>query len=440
MRFHIGFSKFIKPSKLLYWLGLAFIGLLAWLGLTQQEVFASQTFTNFNLCPYMTGNTTVSYSEYRGQNNITHNNNASYQSGYAYYCNRSPNNSSRYNIIDYYNGIVYAVGVNANSNIQVNEVSTININTNFCGNVADTNSLDLFFSFESNSFNTIVNKLNQSYFNNYYTIPTSVSDVVSFYIVPRYQNEQLPLAEYTCHLDYEDNDSVLYNLICEGVPFDSNVLSYDLKIYNNVYQTFENKNNVFYINTSMGVYDFQAVRFPVLLTHYVDYQCSYVEPVQPDEPLFPEDATGSSNITTSGSSGGHCFGEDCASSTVNQSDLFISWINDIDINEGLQDLLTLPKNIIDVVVSESGSSCNPISINFSSITQTFGGFNYSLQIPCMRTVLSNLLDYEIFNGVTIYNLFDLLMGFGLLIVFANRFHGAINNILSGDSLSEYTDL
>ena len=430
MRFHFGVSKFIKPSKLLYWFGLAFIGLLAWLGLTQQEVYAETTFTNFNLCPYMLSNNSVSYSQYRGQSNITHNNQSTYQSNFAYYCNRNPNNNDYYGINNYYSGVVYAVGINANSNIQVNEVTTANINTNFCGNVEDTNSLDLFMYFQGKSISEVNTRLSNSNFNNRFSQITSLGDILAIYLVPRFDNEDTgPLPEYACSIVSDDVDDTLMEITCLGVPYDSHVVSYDLKIYNELYASFDNKNDVFYVNSSMSQYDFTVLSYPINLNNKVDYTCSYVEPVEPNTPLFEEDGLGNSNVTIN----------DCPNDNGICIDIPYDTIPNyikLEYPNTFTQFLEFPLYLASAVVNNH-NVCHPIQIDFSSLTRRFGGSNYVLTIPCLSTRLQQVFGYEVLTNISLYDLIDMFIAFYLLYKLAMRCIMLINMAMSGQDLTGY---
>lgn len=427
MRFHLGFSKYIKPSKLLYWLGLTFVGLLAFLGLTQQEVFASQTFEDFKLCSYVDSNFNVSYSEYRA-GTITHNNTFSYGSSrISPYKRDCDNEGDPYRQIDnLHYSVLIAVGPDTtNTPNTVFHSYKLPINYTFCSDVADTNSLDLFIPFKSKSIASLNSRLSNSYFNNYYSQITSFSDLVSVYVTPHYSNDIEPLPSYACHIDTNDNSSLYYNLTCSGVPYDSNVTYYSLDVYNNVYQTFENKDNVFYVNSTMGYSSYNIGPY-IALNKYIDYQCSYVEPVQPDQPLFEEDGTGNSNIEVYDCSNENGMCVDVPNNTIPN---FIHLVYPNTFTQFLQMPLYLASALVN-----NHDTCNPIRIDFSSLTRRFGGSNYVLTLPCLSQTLQNVFSYQVLPNVTMYNLIDMFIAFYLFYLLALRVVKLIDMIISGQDL------
>ena len=229
-----------------------------------------------------------------------------------------------------------------------------------------------------------------------------------------YQLGETPLPMYI-NRDVEPEDAERYQCIFAR--------------HNNLYQT-SYVGNPQGLNFSVGSINTQV---PTFIYKYFDYQCSYVEPVSPDSPLFPDDATGTSSIEYYG----ECVGENCASSTVPKSALDLDWYNEVDIPESITNLFLLPFRLISVITNDSVGICQPIEIDLSSITNAWGGDDYSLSIPCMRTYIHNLLDQNILGNIDIYNMCDLFMAFGLSIWLGQKFYFVIMDMLSGNDLHSY---
>lgn len=90
-------------------------------------------------------------------------------------------------------------------------------------------------------------------------------------------------------------------------------------------------------------------------------------------------------------------------------------------NSTIQNLAMYPVNLINKILdatdnsgSGGGSSfaCTPLSINLSSITRTWGGFDYTLELPCFTHKAKELIGNEWFN------IFDLLIASMLFYYFA----------------------
>ena len=104
--------------------------------------------------------------------------------------------------------------------------------------------------------------------------------------------------------------------------------------------------------------------------------------------------------------------------------LIFPYFNDLIPNlTGIQGILTFPIDILYTITTNQGT-CTPYSINLSSITQTFGGFNYTLTLPCIRNKMQTLLGNW-------YNVFDLMIAGILFYYFASNLVLKIHDTLSG---------
>ena len=104
--------------------------------------------------------------------------------------------------------------------------------------------------------------------------------------------------------------------------------------------------------------------------------------------------------------------------------LIVPYFNDLIPNiSGLQGIITFPIDILNTIVANE-ESCTPYAINLSSITQRFGGFNYTLTLPCIRSKLQTLLG-------SWYEVFDLLIAGILFYYFASNLILKIHDTLSG---------
>lgn len=95
----------------------------------------------------------------------------------------------------------------------------------------------------------------------------------------------------------------------------------------------------------------------------------------------------------------------------------------------IQGFFNLPIDLLRTIVNNS-DTCTPYEINLSSITQRWGGFNYTLTLPCLRAKLQSLL------GV-IYSVVDSLIAFYLFYNMAMYVLQIIDAITSGTDLFSY---
>lgn len=95
----------------------------------------------------------------------------------------------------------------------------------------------------------------------------------------------------------------------------------------------------------------------------------------------------------------------------------------------IQGFFNLPIDLLRTIVNNS-DTCTPYQINLSSITQRWGGFDYTLTLPCLRAKLQSLL------GV-IYSVIDSLIAFYLFYNMAMYVLQLIDAITSGTDLFSY---
>lgn len=428
MRFHfgLGFSKKVKTS-ILFWLGLGFLGFMTY-ALTGLQQVKAESHSQFgvDLSSYITSNHYYGFNKTSASGNVS-----SFDRSYTIPFDVD---SNRFGELENWGSPRAMNAIYANgsywSYFSRNEIT---LNTNVCSSYNDSNSLDLYGSFAGSN----KTKINSALSDRSFTTINDLSDVLSLYIEPQYLNSEDPPVQYACNIQFRNatgnypngnSNFDYYDFICEGVPI-TDVLGYKLIVINNLYQT-SYVGNPQGLNFSVGSINTQV---PTFIYKYFDYQCSYVEPVSPDSPLFPDDATGTSSIEYYG----ECVGENCASSTVPKSALDLDWYNEVDIPESITNLFLLPFRLISVITNDSVGICQPIEIDLSSITNAWGGDDYSLSIPCMRTYIHNLLDQNILGNIDIYNMCDLFMAFGLSIWLGQKFYFVIMDMLSGNDLHSY---
>lgn len=95
----------------------------------------------------------------------------------------------------------------------------------------------------------------------------------------------------------------------------------------------------------------------------------------------------------------------------------------------IQGMFNLPLDLLRTIVNNS-DTCTPYSIDFSSITSRWGGFNYTLTLPCLRAKLQDLLGF-------VYTLADYLLAFYLFYNMAMYVLQLIDALTSGADLFSY---
>lgn len=448
MRFHIGFSKYFSISILIKWLGIAFIGLVSFLGFT--KVNADSVVSNFDLTSYISNSGGFSYYN---------NNNGTITNGFnnvlpiIAYCSQSANRNSTYcrsyqqspynnyyPLTENYNNVFYPILSVRNGSYNINSFkdSYFYIDHSFC-NTENNNSVSFWFDYQSNNISYYNDILSNSKFNNHFGILTELSDMYYFGVQPIYQDEG-PTQTWSCTIQYDSNNengSYINDIVyCNGLPVGSSenpVVGYNIYLGSKYAYNLEPQQLV-YIGTGT-----QDIYPSFYLKRTIDYQCLYVEPDNPDEPLFPNDGRGSSNIdydsiSNDGSS---------ASLVIPNDNLYTDWYNDIEYPTSIYSLLMFPSTFMTSLfdyITDTSNTCSPLVINFSSITQRFGGDPYYLSIPCLRSTLQTLLGTTIIGNLTLYALADLLTAFSLFIWLGLKFYHVITEMLSGNSLSSYLRL
>ena len=108
----------------------------------------------------------------------------------------------------------------------------------------------------------------------------------------------------------------------------------------------------------------------------------------------------------------------------------IPFFQDLVFNSNsIQAILTFPLDMLYIVTVNQGT-CTPYSINLSSFTRRFGGFDYVLTLPCIRDKMQTLLGNW-------YDIFDMLIASILFYYFASNLILKINDILSGADTMPY---
>lgn len=444
MRFHIGFSKYFSISKLIKWLGMAFVGLVALLGFT--KVNADTLVENFDLTNYISNSGGFAYYN---------NNNGTITDGFANvlpivaYCSQSANRNSSYcrsyqqspynnyyPMTSNYDNLFYPLLSVRNGSYNINSYkqSYIVVNHSFC-DTETNNSIDFFFDYQSEKLSYYNNLLQNQYFNNHFGSLTTLGDLYFFGIEPMYQDGG-PTQTWPCSILYDSNNengSFIYDsVMCYGVPVGTTsnpVVSYNIYVGNKYAYNLEPQQLVYSGTGTKDIYpEFNIKRI-------IDYQCSYVEPNDPNEPIFPNDARGESHIDYDSIS------NDGSSASVNitNTDLYVSWIDELDIPQSLLNLIQTPARIVNIILNNN-DACQPLSLNMSSITRRFGGYDYSIQVPCMRATLSRLLNYEMLPNITIYELVDLFTATSLLITLSFKTYHIIMDMISGEDLSKELDM
>lgn len=106
-----------------------------------------------------------------------------------------------------------------------------------------------------------------------------------------------------------------------------------------------------------------------------------------------------------------------------------NWLNNFSAYNYSQDLKStflFPLELLENVQDNYGV-CTPYSLDFSSFTQRFGGFNYSLTMPCLGPKIQSLI------GNDLYNTIDNLTAFSLFIYFCYHFYLKVHDLMSGNN-------
>lgn len=438
MRFHIGFSKFIRPSLFIRYLGYALIGLLAFLGFNKYAN-ADSVVSNFDLTNYIDNSGGFSYYN---------NNNGTITNGFnnvlpiIAYCSQSANRNSSYcrsyqqspynnyyPITANYDNVFYPLLSVRNGSYNINSFkeSYFYVEHSFC-NFEDNNSIDIWFDYRSDKISYYNNMLSNSKFNNHFGTLTTLSDMYYFGIDPVYQ-EPGPTQRWSCNIQYdsvnENGSYIIDRVYCKGIPIgsiDNPVIGYRIYLGNKYAYNLEPQQLVY---TGTGTQDI----YPSFdLKRTIDYQCLYEESSNPDTPLFPNDGRGSSNINFSEID--NTYESEVPAGVIDTSIFNIPYPNTF------TQFLEFPLYLASAVVNNRGQ-CEPLQINFSSFTQRFGGFNYVLELPCLSSSIQTWFSAKIVNNITLYNLIDMFIAFYLLYLLATRVVVVIDMMMTGQDMTGY---
>ena len=411
MRFHFGVSKRIKPSKLLYWLGLGFLALLGFFGLTD-HAFAQTIYdgTSTDLHSYIVNYEMNIYQKQRGSIATTNKN-------FSWSYDR---NSGSYLSTFYDNAWLIPSGSYDTRTYFTNYNWTLS--TNMCSAVNGSKSMDYYFyvnTYSETQWNTMFAN------NGLFPGPYTATDLASFYIEPIYSSGgDGPPVQYACNIENITGNDYRYRVLCSGIPVE-NITGYKIYYYNNFWYEAQNQPNALYGGTNQG----EQPLFVRVMDATVDYYCSDVAPIGPDEPLFPDDIIGSSNININqGSSGGVAFD---TNGSMDYSYIELAYPNT------LTQFIEFPLYIANAFINNH-DTCVPITIDFSSITRRWGGDYYYLTLPCLGTTIYNIFNVPIFGeSVSLYTLIDMLIAFVLLYMLATRMVILINMLMSGEDMVGY---
>lgn len=420
MRFHFGFSKRISIKDLITLLGALFVGLVAFFGLSQIAYADSENVVSgFRWCNYVS-NTNYGFIRFtKPSREITDNMSMTSESTFKYGCSRSDTDYAWSSFNNTKPNILYSIqDNNYNSSYDVFSSASMSVNvSNLCANYNNTNSIDFFIPFHSDSVNDFNSRLFNSPFSNHYGQITEIGDMIDFTIRPLYSD--ITGLERECYISSNGNDSNEYDLNCLGVPYDSNIIGYQIMLYNKYYYNFQNKSNVFYLNNNNS----RALSSEILFSKTIDFQCSYVAPQPTDN------SVGESNIDFEELENGGF------SSTITDDTIDTSFFNIAYPNTFTQ-FLEFPLYLASAIVNNR-NHCQPININFSSITQKWGNFNYVLQLPCLSSTIQSVFGVKVIGNTTLYTIIDMFIAFYLLYQLAMRCIILIDMMMSGQDMTGF---
>lgn len=415
MRFHFGFSKFIKPSSLLKWIAILFCGLLGYFGLTQHayawdEVdFYTICSTNHN-CSYYNYNYTASEGEDSAYEiadscDITDSDCIFLQQDYQWH--------TGVRVIPQVN---FAMSTQYATNNNLTELTQTGIfqfipNQSYCSNVSGTNSIDFKFGFVGNYQQD----------NNYtfFTGVSSMDDVFDFYI-QAIEGTNLYTTACTKTLGANSGE---YMVDCPNTYYSTDIEGYHILLDNKILI-----GNRFPTSSTSA-----KIRFPLYLgrtramgtsfssLYYpMQYQCSEEEPVY-----------NTPNDNTLGT-------DDMFSSIFNNFNSNISGIssNLIRYPSNIQELISLPIFVLQKI-NDSSTTCTPYTLDFTGIARLGNSQanNITVTLPCMRDRLSRLLNIQ--GVLNLYDLIDILLSalvFYNIAIWIIRF---LEHLTDGDNLLLY---
>lgn len=107
---------------------------------------------------------------------------------------------------------------------------------------------------------------------------------------------------------------------------------------------------------------------------------------------------------------------------------FMSSFAVFNLPSNVESLVSLPIDLVQAIINNK-DTCVNYRLDFSSITQRWGGTDYVLVIPCMGDKINNLL------GNDLYNLVDILLCAMIFYAFVMWLYGIIDSMLQGKTLS-----
>lgn len=403
MRFHIGFSKFVKPGKLFKWLGIGFLLLLS---LVSCESVNADTLNHFDF--------------YDPNNWGTYN--AILEGSYTYAMTTSPDTDIYVSDVPLYQYEIWQggslrdrffcfsstcdntqslFGYTYNASMYNYQGDSMRVfknasfgysNENYCDvNDYKSNELYVYLSYGFDSYFT-------SFMNNNNFTPGDIWEMkfnaidsngdyyVTYcsYIGEQIINSGTSEAIYNCPYTFIGNSNITVD-------------RYSIDVFNKLSQDGD------YILS--GTYNYLLTNLSIDLIN-TTYQCSSNEPTidfttgdlsDPETEIdWPKLNTGLENGLTNPYSG------------------FDFTPMEVELPQNVQELLSLPLFVVDSIIRNS-TTCTPYEIDFSPIVKKWGDLNgsYVLTLPCMRNYLSNLLSTPSFN---LYYLIDVLLA---AIVFYN---------------------
>lgn len=381
MRFHIGFSKFIRPTKLLKWLGIIFIGLLALLGI--DKVHAD------TLPLYFTNNATSGY--YETVNKVT-NNIVTYDNvvldkrtkSYGNYSKTVVALNSQQSSPGLINGYLYN-SMSSNGNVQFEhfQYGYYNVDNNVSCSSSDK-SVDFIVSY------------GQQFTDRYQVATydrnfTNLGELFALNIEAIDTNGN----NYSTHCDFQsgsttvlqntsDYKTVVGSWLCKGVFIGNSnytINSFRLNVVNKVDlegDPLSSGLNYSYMSQYSFINDTDS-----------SFSCSADPPVV--DGGLPNDE-GLNKVY------------DNIKQQWNSSIPGLDFM-ELDLPQSLTEIISLPIYLIQNIVDHSRDACVPYEIDFSALAQISGDTNahYTLTLPCMRQKLPQLL------GLTFYNLIDILL-------------------------------
>lgn len=280
-------------------------------------------------------------------------------------------------------------------------------NNNICSSDSNNKSVDFQGSFAYNGdLSTISN-----YNSNYSTSNTFVMSIMSF--------DTTNDVQYTtpCEVVYNTNSSgyYYYSFICENVPISTSSNTYDK--YGIVISNFLRSEDQFKgsgTSAINGALMLNVGTWNLNSYNALQYECSSSDPIVEgghDNTIYSTDNTyNDAKDNYDDSIGG-----------IPTDNILLQY------PDSFADIVALPINLI-TAFSNASDTCSPYTIDLSSLSTEWGGSNYTLTLPCMRTYVSNII------GSNYYQLFDLLLSAIVFYKIATSMIVYVEAVTSGDDL------